>query len=86
MRRIIAMLAALVLILAVVAWADNAGRIADLQARQKAIIVEINDRQVVVDTQQSAIQELKTEFVKNQGAIEELQRQDKAPPGGVGSR
>ena len=69
-----------ILLLAALVCADNVDRIAELQARQKAIIVEINDRQVIIDAQQQAISELRTEFVKNQGAIEELQKQDKRKP------
>jgi TolA-binding protein len=78
MRRVVLIVLA-VLVLTVAVWADNAKRIEALQARQKAIVVEINDRQVVIDTQTAAINDLRTEFVRNQGAIEELQRQDSQP-------
>ncbi len=55
----------------------NAKRIAELQTKQQTIVVEINDRQGIIQQQQNAIAGLQVEFHKCQGAIEELQRQDK---------
>ena len=63
-------------VLAVAAWADNSRRIAELRERQKAIIIEIGQREDIVNTQQGAISSPREEFLKAQGAIDELTRQD----------
>jgi len=74
MRRLFILIVACLFATAV--WASNAKRIDELKARQQQIVVEIDQRQGIIQQQNAAIQQLNTEYVKLQGAIEELQRQD----------
>ncbi len=73
----------LIALVAAAVWADNAVRIKELQAQQQQIILEMNDRQTVIAQQQQAVQNLQSEFLRIDGAIRELQKQDadaKKPP------
>jgi len=67
---------ALILLVIGIAFADNLARIEELKARQQAIILEVGQRQDVINAQQQVIDGLRLEYTKIQGAIEELERQD----------
>lgn len=74
----------LVCVLATAVLADNSQRIGELKAKQQQIVLELDRRQAVINEQQAAMEQLRVEYLKAQGAIEELQRQDaeaaKEPP------
>jgi Flp pilus assembly protein TadB len=74
MKRLCIILA--LFVLAVMVWAANTDRIKEIEARQQMIVVEINDRQNIIAEQNQAIEQRRQEFLKLQGAKEELQRQD----------
>ena len=75
MRRITAVLV-LVLLLAVAAWADNAKRIAEIESRQKDIIVEIGQHNQTIVRENQAIADLSNEFQQCEGRKAELRKQD----------
>jgi len=74
MKRLLLILA--IIGLAVAVWPANPDRIKQIEARQQQIIVEIGERQNIIAQQNEMIEARRQEFLKLQGAKEELQRQD----------
>ena len=83
MRKIVTITLLCVLVFAVAASAAdaptqtaNSKREAELLTRQKEIIIESGQRQEIVNTQTAEINRLREEYLRNDGALAELQRQD----------
>lgn len=78
MKRLIIIMAVCLMATALLAAPlSNADRLKQIGERQQQIVVEIDQRNAIIQQTQAQIDALRTEFLKLEGGKEELQRQDR---------